>query len=324
MASRSVPMPASANAATSAVTWPAVPTPMVSPRLSWLAPRSSSRRADGDDLLDRDGALPRVAEAHRDVGPHVETGLAGPRRTVGSNIANCSSRVRLRFLLREGLGRAAEDRDVPAGRARGPGRGRARWARAPGGRGPRRRARSSAPRRRRAAAPSAGARSWSPRRSAGPAASRRRMNSALTSVGTSACSFCRPSRGTDLVDRHALGQAVAADGHRQRRHVDSSTANSAAPSATWSPVAASTVGDRAGERRLERELHLHRLHHAEHLTLGHVLALGDSDRRGPCRASARVSVPSPAATRGRRTGRAGPKHAPLAAVARPRRRRAAR
>ena len=43
MASRSVPTPASAKAATSAVTWPAVATPMVSPRLSWLAPRSSSR-----------------------------------------------------------------------------------------------------------------------------------------------------------------------------------------------------------------------------------------------------------------------------------------
>ena len=88
----------------------------------------------------------------------------------------------------------------------------------------------------------------------------------------------------DLVDRDPLGHrrdrrgvAGTTVGVRirpllVRRSSSGSTTNSRAPSATWSPAAASTAVDGAGERRLERQLHLHRLHHAEHVALGHDLA----------------------------------------------------
>ena len=48
----------------------------------------------------------------RDVGADVEAGVAGARATVGSNIANCSSRLRLRFFCAKVSVARAEDRDV--------------------------------------------------------------------------------------------------------------------------------------------------------------------------------------------------------------------
>ena len=75
---------------------PGVPTPMVSPRLSWPAAQGHDPLDDVDHLWDRDVALPRVAEAHRQVGPHPQPAFRA-RATTGSNIANCSSRLRLRL-----------------------------------------------------------------------------------------------------------------------------------------------------------------------------------------------------------------------------------
>ena len=81
--------------------------------------------ADRDDLVDRDRALPRVAEAHRDVRADVDPLRQRPRH----------GRLEHRELLveravevapGEGLGGAAEDRDVPDALRPAPGRGRAR------------------------------------------------------------------------------------------------------------------------------------------------------------------------------------------------------
>ena len=146
-----------------------------------------------------------------------------------------------------------------------------------------------------------------------PAATRRRTNSAFTSTGTIAFSFCRPSRGTDLVDRDRGRESVGADGHRQVSHRSASTVKSAAPSLTRSPAAAPTEVTVPANGRLERELHLHRLHHSQRLTLGHVLALGDVDREDGARHRREEGA---VAGGGRVVGeRVGPlPHPPLAAV----------
>ena len=75
--------------------------------------------ADGGHLLDRDVALPRVAEAHRDIRPDVEAVLAGPlhRRLEHRELL---VEAAVEVLLGERLGGAAEDRDVPDAELQGP------------------------------------------------------------------------------------------------------------------------------------------------------------------------------------------------------------
>ena len=80
--------------------------------------------------------------------------------------------------------------------------------------------------------------------------------------------------GADLVDRDALGQPVEGDDGGALHQASFSTTNSRWPSDTWSPTAAATVGDGAREGRLEGQLHLHRLDHAEHVALGDGVARG--------------------------------------------------
>ncbi len=57
------------------------------------------RQRDGDagDLVDRDVALPRVAEAHRDVAAHRPRPRPRARSTTGANISSDSATVRLRL-----------------------------------------------------------------------------------------------------------------------------------------------------------------------------------------------------------------------------------
>ena len=73
--------------------------------------------ADGHHLVDRDVALPRVAEAHRDVRPDVQPRLAGP---VDGRLEHRELLVEaaVEVALRERLGGTAEDRDVPHPRSR--------------------------------------------------------------------------------------------------------------------------------------------------------------------------------------------------------------
>ena len=151
-------MPARSRAASRRCTCPTVPTPIVSPSESWSQPRSIRRAADVDDLAHGHWALPRVTEAHRDVGPHPQP-LSRERSTTGRNMAIDSATVRLRFRRAKvsvALPNTATA-PTPAARARsrprslGTSTGRA--ARALRHRGAR-----AAPRRRRAGAPSAGRR----------------------------------------------------------------------------------------------------------------------------------------------------------------------
>src|SRR6478672_3476806 len=69
--------------------------------------------AHRDDLVDRDGALPRVAEAHRHVGADVQPRLAGAAHGRLEH-RELLVEAAVEVLLREGLGRRAEDRDVLA------------------------------------------------------------------------------------------------------------------------------------------------------------------------------------------------------------------
>ena len=119
MASWSVRIPASTKAWTRSLTCPAVPTPMVSPRLSSLAPRSKRRLPTDDHLVDRHRPLPRVAEAHAHVGPDVEPGLAGPGHR-GLEHRELLVEAAVEVLAGEGLGGAAEDGDVPHPELEGP------------------------------------------------------------------------------------------------------------------------------------------------------------------------------------------------------------
>ena len=65
---------------------------------SWSAPRSISRSATSTTCSTGTGALPRVAEAHRDVGADPQPCVARARATTGANISIDSATVRLRFL----------------------------------------------------------------------------------------------------------------------------------------------------------------------------------------------------------------------------------
>ena len=75
--------------------------------------------ADDDHLLDRDRALPGVAEAHGDVGADVEPGVAG---ALHGRLEHRELLVEaaVEVLLREGLGGRAEDRDVLQPELEGP------------------------------------------------------------------------------------------------------------------------------------------------------------------------------------------------------------
>ena len=74
--------------------------------------------ADLDHLVDRHVALPGVAEAHADVGAHVEPGVAGADHG-GLEHRELLVEAAVEVALREGLGRAAEDRDVAAAELEG-------------------------------------------------------------------------------------------------------------------------------------------------------------------------------------------------------------
>ncbi len=74
--------------------------------------------ADLDHLVDRDGALPRVAEAHRDIGADVEPGRSRPGHGRLEH-RELPVQAAVEVLLGEGLGGAAEDRDVPAAQLEG-------------------------------------------------------------------------------------------------------------------------------------------------------------------------------------------------------------
>ncbi len=100
------------NASSSAPTWAAVPTPIVSPSESCEAPRSNSRLPTSTTCATRHLALPRVAEAHRDVGTHVEPGVTGPAHGRLEH-RELLVEAAVEVALRERLGGAAEDRDVP-------------------------------------------------------------------------------------------------------------------------------------------------------------------------------------------------------------------
>ena len=97
--------------------------------------------------------------------------------------------------------------------------------------------------------------------------------------------------GADLVDLDALGQAgqggrhgcpsVPAARHGREQLVDDDLVAGADRQ----------VGDRAGERRGERVLHLHRLHHEQDLTLLHLVAERDPHREdGAGHRAAHVAV----------------------------------
>ena len=216
------------TASTSAVTWPAVPTPMVSPRLSCERAEVEQPLPDRDHLLDRDGALPRVAEAHRDVGADVEAGVAGAAYD-GLEHRELLVERPVEVLLRERLGRAAEDRDVAAAEleraveaalvghqhraAHGPtspsiahqvlGVGELR-------------------------APTRVDERWSPRRSA---AGREQPPDQLgLHLGRDQRRLVlEPVARSDLVDRDALGQVRRPDGHRQLAHAPPPPARRARP-----------------------------------------------------------------------------------------------
>ncbi len=204
----STPIPLSCNASSNACTCPAVPTPIVSPRLSWSAPSCHQAVGHVDDLGDRDVALPRVAEAHRDVGPHPQPGRAGPldhRREHLHRLGHRTAQVG----LGEALGRTGEDRDRASRRGPAPGPGRAGWARAPAAALPA----APAPSRSRTSSASASCGTRSGRTKLvvstvlRPAANSRRISSTLTGAGTTARLVLQPVAGADLVDRDLLGQA---------------------------------------------------------------------------------------------------------------------
>src|SRR5436190_2960166 len=73
-------------------------------------PEVEQASPDRDDLLDRYGAFPGVAEAHRDVRADVDSGVA---RTPYDGLEHRELRVQrpVEALLGERLGGAAEDRD---------------------------------------------------------------------------------------------------------------------------------------------------------------------------------------------------------------------
>ena len=208
--------------------------------------------ADVDHLVDRHRALPRVAEAHRDVGADVEAGVAGAaygRLEHRELLVEAAVEV----LLGEGLGGAAEDRDVAAARAPGPGRGRARWAPAPAGPRP--------------TSPSTGHQvlgvgelGHPPRvHEAGrlddrqPGGEQPADELRLDLDGHQRRLVLQAVAGADLVDRHPLGQPVGRDGHRQVSVIGGLDHEQRRPRAPpGRRRAAPTAVDGAGERRLQR------------------------------------------------------------------------
>ena len=84
-------------------------------------------------------ALPRVAEAHRDVRPHSHAAARAPAHDRLEHRELTRRASRFEVALGEGLGGAGEDRDRRRRPRRAPGPARARWAPAPGRRTPARR-----------------------------------------------------------------------------------------------------------------------------------------------------------------------------------------
>ena len=78
-----------------------------------VGPEVEEALADLDHLVDRDVPLPRVAEAHRDIGANVEPGGARPGHG-GLEHLELPVQAAVEVLLGEGLRGTAEDRDVPA------------------------------------------------------------------------------------------------------------------------------------------------------------------------------------------------------------------
>ena len=166
---------------------------------------------DVGDLRERHVALPRVAEAHRDVPAHGRPALAGALDDGREHLQRLRD-APVEVALRERLGRAAEHRDLADAGGQRPVQaaqvGHEHRARAAGGRP----SRASSSSRRRAGGPSRGGRSWSPRPCAGRRATRRRMSSAFTSTGTTAGLVLQAVARADLVDLDPLGQAGQAGG----------------------------------------------------------------------------------------------------------------
>ena len=191
---------------------------MVSPSESCEAPRSNSRLPTSTTCSTGTAPSHGSPKHMRDVGADVEAGVARPAHGRLEH-RELLVEAAVEVALRERLGGAAEDRDVPQRPSPAPGRGRARWAPAPAGRGRRRRGPPRARRpgrpRPRAAGPTAGARSWWPprpgaRRRAAGARTRPSSRSARAPARSAARRAARPRRSSraraGVGSRHHLRQ----------------------------------------------------------------------------------------------------------------------
>ena len=228
--------------------------------------------ADRDDLLDRHRALPRVAEAHRDVRPHVDARVPRP---ADGRLEHRELAVEgvVEVLGREGLGGAAEDRDVPAAELQGPVE-----------------AAFVGHEHREVAAAVAEERHQLGRvgqlRDPLRVHERRRLDDRQPGVEQPGdelrLDLGRDQRGlvleavagADLVDRDALGQPVEGDDGGALHQALLLDHEEPVPQRHLVADRRGDVGDRAREGCLEGQLHLHRLHHAEHVALGDGVARG--------------------------------------------------
>src|SRR5262245_33770366 len=194
IASCSSPTPTEPKASISAPTWPAVPTPIVSPRESWVAPRSSSR-CPAPTTCSTGTTPSHGSPKHIDKYARTSRPSARARMTTGSNMAYCSSRPRLR--LRRANDSVALPKIAmcvtPAATARS--RPRSFGTSTGSGVGPARSSRSTSSAASASCVTDFGWTKLVASTIGSPAAIRRPTNSAFTSSGTIADSFCSPSRG---------------------------------------------------------------------------------------------------------------------------------
>jgi hypothetical protein len=264
---------------------------MVSPSESWLAPRSKRRLPTSTDLGDRHLALPRVAEAHAHVGAYVETCVACPchgRLEHGELLVEAAVEV----ALGEGLGGTAEDGDVAAAELE-----RTVEATFVGDEHRQVLARVAETSIRSPASASWGTHLGCTKLVASTTGRPGRQQSpdelGLGLDRDDAALVLETVARADLVDRDALGQVV----RDLVLVVTSETHESGAERDLLARLGADG-GDRAGERRLERQLHLHRLQYAEPLSLLDSIPLRHVDREHGAGIGA-VRLPSPTAARRR-------------------------
>src|SRR5690606_9868825 len=94
-----------------------------------------------------------------------------------------------------------------------------------------------------------------------PVVDRRSMSAILSAAGTCAASFCRPSRGPTSTMRTWAGMGISVlQGDEHGVGVDEIA------------FAGAQFGHHAVARGLERQLHLHRLHHQQLLALAYRVA----------------------------------------------------